>query len=159
MSESENCPKCDSVLPPRYATGRVVCKKCGWTDQPQAASISNVARERVSHSVGTSVSMQSKLLEQALSKTGVQKNKNFTHGFGLFLFIVGSAMIGIGLIYDPTVSSGSFGLDRTYNIGAISNKSTYTNTGGFIAICGAIFMTRTKSLREEGRRESQEDKT
>lgn len=67
MSESENCPKCDSVLPPRYATGRVVCKKCGWTDQPQAASVSNVAREQLSHSLGTLVSMPSKLLEQTIN--------------------------------------------------------------------------------------------
>ena len=51
-------------------------------------------------------------------------------------------MMLIGLIYDPTEASGAFGIERTYNIGKINIKSTYTNTGGFLTVCGAIFTTR-----------------
>ena len=74
--------------------------------------------------------------------------------FGWILFTVGSGMLLIGLTYDPTVSSGHFGLERTYNIGSISIKSTYTNTGGFLAVCGAIFATCTGSqIASKGDRE------
>ncbi len=54
-------------------------------------------------------------------------------------------MMAIGLTYDPTVPSGSLGLERTYNIGAINIKSTYTNTGGFVAVCGAILASYSGS--------------
>lgn len=37
-SELENCPQCRAKLPPRLSTGRVVCSKCGWTDQPRSTS-------------------------------------------------------------------------------------------------------------------------
>lgn len=52
---------------------------------------------------------------------------------GTLLFVVGLIMMGIGLIYDPSVGD-------SYNIGAISFKETYTNTGGFLSVCGAIFI-------------------
>ena len=31
--EAKDCPKCGSELPLRFSTGRLVCKKCGWSDQ------------------------------------------------------------------------------------------------------------------------------
>lgn len=61
-----------------------------------------------------------------------------SQNFGTLLFVVGLIMMGIGLIYDPSVGN-------SYNIGAISFKETYTNTGGFLAVCGAIFMSSKKS--------------
>lgn len=156
MSESENCPKCDSVLPPRYATGRVVCRRCGWTDQPRNTSVPDVAPEQVSHSIVTPVPMSLMSKNQGIS---VQGARNPTRALGWVLFIVGSGMMGIGLTYDPTVKSGSLGFERTYNIGAISIKNTYTNTGGFIAVCGAVFITRSIIQGEEGKKENQEDNT
>jgi hypothetical protein len=36
MSESEQCPKCESKLSPRLSTGRIVCTKCGWSDRPRS---------------------------------------------------------------------------------------------------------------------------
>lgn len=47
MSELENCPKCSSELPPRFATGRVVCKNCGWTDQPKSNSVQSSTQGKV----------------------------------------------------------------------------------------------------------------
>jgi hypothetical protein len=38
ISESDNCPKCSFKLPPRFSTGRVVCSKCGWSNQPKGNS-------------------------------------------------------------------------------------------------------------------------
>lgn len=33
---SENCPRCSRKLPsPFQSSGRIVCYKCGWTDQPR----------------------------------------------------------------------------------------------------------------------------
>lgn len=143
ISQSENCPSCNSVLPLRFATGRVVCKKCGWSDQPNSSAVSNEIKGQLLNSEVASVSSN-----QESIGTGTQSVKNPTHGFGWLLLIIGGAMMGIGLTYDPTVSSGSLGSDRTYNIGAISAKSTYTNTGGFIAVCGAIFAARSTSWKE-----------
>ncbi len=151
LSESENCPNCNSVLPLRFATGRVVCKKCGWSDQPKIISVSNETKAQVSNSEVMSTSSNHPPII-----TRVQSVKNPTHGFGWFLLVLGSAMMGIGLIYDPTVPSSDY--DRTYNIGAISAKSTYTNTGGFIAVCGAIFAARSTSWKDEGKKRSLEDK-
>jgi hypothetical protein len=57
-------------------------------------------------------------------------------------------MLLFGLIYDPTVASGDYGKDRTYNIGKINAKETYTNTGEFMAVCGAIFISHSVSCKE-----------
>jgi ribosomal protein L37AE/L43A len=148
ISESEACPKCGSKLPPRFSTGRVVCGKCGWTNQPKnvpAQSVEKISEEVVSSPTAISISTSQKFID-----TGARSINNF----GWLLFVVGSCMLGIGLIYDPTVESGEFGSSRTYNIGAINIKSTYTNTGGFIAVCGAIFATYSSSRQ---RKESKED--
>ena len=57
---------------------------------------------------------------------------------GVVLFILGFIMMGVGLVYDPSYGD-------TYNIGAISFKTTYTNTGGFISVCGAVLIASAKS--------------
>lgn len=46
-------------------------------------------------------------------------------------FAIGMIMMGIGLVYD-TAPNG------THNIGLISAKETYTHTGGYLAVCGAV---------------------
>jgi hypothetical protein len=38
VSDLEDCPQCASKLPHRLASGRIVCSKCGWTDQPKTTS-------------------------------------------------------------------------------------------------------------------------
>ncbi len=95
LSESENCPRCTSVLLLAHATGRIVCKKCGWSDQPKSALVSDETKEQGSNSEVMSISTN-----QVSTITGVQSVNNPTHGFGWFLLIVGSAMMGIGLIYE-----------------------------------------------------------
>ncbi len=72
-----------------------------------------------------------------VAETNNSSNSNNLQNFGTLLFVVGLIMMGIGLIYDPSVGS-------SYNIGAISFKETYTNTGGFLAVCGAIFINSKK---------------
>lgn len=96
---------------------------------------------------------------QALSKTGLQGVRIHLPGLGWLLFIIGIGMMGNGLTYDPTVSSGSFGLDRTYNVGAMNIKTTYTNTGGFLAVCGAVFVTRSVTKGKEAEKGNQGDDT
>jgi hypothetical protein len=39
MPELEVCPRCNSKLPPRFATGRIICSRCGWTDKPRNAPV------------------------------------------------------------------------------------------------------------------------
>ena len=48
-------------------------------------------------------------------------------------FTIGMIMMGIGLVYD-TAPNG------THNIGMINAKETYTNTGGYLAVCGAVLV-------------------
>lgn len=45
-SELENCPKCSTKLPHRFATGRVVCSNCGWTNQPKSNSVQNLTQDK-----------------------------------------------------------------------------------------------------------------
>ena len=131
-----DCPKCQTPLPPRLSSGRLVCSNCGWTDrpkkveEPQPEAIAN--REDVQNIVPA---------EPKPRFWNVDISPRSTRNFGWLLFVVGSLMMLRGLLYDPTVSSeDSFGLEkRTYNIGAINIKQTWTNTGGFIAVCGAAF--------------------
>jgi len=49
ISEPQDCPKCRSKLPPRFSTGRVVCSKCGWTNQPKnnSAQGSNSKKQEI----------------------------------------------------------------------------------------------------------------
>lgn len=109
LSESDNCPNCNFVLPLRFTTGRVVCRKCGWNDRPKSISVSNETKEQGSNSEAISASMRSTSSNQASIITGVQSVKNPKYGFGWFLLVVGSAMMGIRLIYDLTISSDDYG--------------------------------------------------
>ena len=82
-------------------------------------------------------------LLESTKEIKTQGLKNPLKTFGWILFTIGSGMLLIGLTYDPTVPSGMFNTERAYNIGEINIKSTYTNTGGFLSVCGAIFITCT----------------
>jgi hypothetical protein len=35
MSELDNCPQCKSEIPSYLEKGRVICIRCGWSDQPK----------------------------------------------------------------------------------------------------------------------------
>jgi ribosomal protein S27AE len=146
ISLSEDCPRCGSKLPSQFSTGRVVCGKCGWTNKPKNVAVQSFEQnlqEFESHSTAIPVSASPKFID-----TGARGVRNF----GWLLFVIGSCMMGIGLIYDPTVGSGRF--ERSYNIGEINIKSTYTNTGGFIAVCGAIFATYGSQQRRENKEDN-----
>jgi hypothetical protein len=65
--------------------------------------------------------------------------------FGWILFVIGGFMLLHGLSYDPTVPSSDGIGERIYNTGAINIKETYTNSGGYFAVCGAIFITCSKT--------------
>jgi ribosomal protein L40E len=38
MNDLNSCPSCNASLSPRLKSGRVVCLKCGWTDQKRVHS-------------------------------------------------------------------------------------------------------------------------
>ena len=52
-----------------------------------------------------------------------------------------------GLFYDPTVIRGEFGISRSHDVGRINIKQTWTNTGGFVAVCGAVFASGTREQK------------
>jgi uncharacterized Zn finger protein (UPF0148 family) len=47
MSELEACPRCNSNLPPRFATGRIICGRCGWTDKPKNVPLSEANEKQL----------------------------------------------------------------------------------------------------------------
>lgn len=67
--------------------------------------------------------------------------------FGWVLFIFGALIMAVGFTYDATVESDDY--ERIYNIGAISNKSSFINTGGFMTVCGAIFITNRRNTTQK----------
>jgi hypothetical protein len=69
ISELESCPKCSSKLPPRFATGRVVCSKCGWSNQPKSNSVQNLTQEK-GETLVPNLSFQSSLIEFIKTKNG-----------------------------------------------------------------------------------------
>lgn len=67
----------------------------------------------------------------------VYKSDLMLKNLGIVLFLLGCILMLIGFFYDPSYGD-------SYNIGAISFKQAYTNTGGFISICGAIFIASSR---------------
>ncbi|MBD2425011.1 hypothetical protein [Phormidium sp. FACHB-1136] len=61
------------------------------------------------------------------------------------MFAVGILMMGVGLVYE-TAPRDSYG-SRTHNIGLINAKETYTHTGGYLAVSGAILVHHFSSKR------------
>lgn len=61
------------------------------------------------------------------------------------MFAVGILMIGVGLVYE-TAPRDSYG-SRTHNIGLINAKETYTHTGGYLAVSGAVLIHHFSSQR------------
>jgi hypothetical protein len=69
ISELESCPKCSSKLPPRFSTGRVVCSKCGWTNQPKSNSVQNLTLEK-GEILAPNLAFQSSLVKFIKTKNG-----------------------------------------------------------------------------------------
>jgi hypothetical protein len=65
---------------------------------------------------------------------------------GSSFLIIGILMMLIGLFYDPSVKGSSeYSSDRTINFGKVSEREIITNIGGFLSICGSIFICRVSN--------------
>jgi uncharacterized Zn finger protein (UPF0148 family) len=95
MSELENCPKCSSKLPLRFATGRVVCRKCGWTNQPKNVDIPSV--EQNSEEVVSSWTVTS----ESTSQKFVDMKKSYLYFIGISAFF----LLGLGYWKFGSISS------------------------------------------------------
>lgn len=138
---SENCPSCNSNIPSRLKSGRTVCPKCGWTDQPKKVeSAVSSKNEDLEPQEIKSLSNDNNVSEKPKDN---KKLRSFWYGAGTLLMVLGGWMLTAGFFYDPSVESGDIIKTRTYNIGEISQRSTLTSTGGFLAICGSIIITRS----------------
>jgi hypothetical protein len=142
MSDLETCPSCSNALPSRLKSGRVVCPKCGWTDQPKKTVPELVQKVEVFEN--TSTDSMSKNIDVDEEIKNRKRLRTFWYGAGTFLLVLGGWMMTAGFFYDPSVESGDIVKTRTYNIGEISQRSTLTNTGGFLAVCGSIIITRSR---------------
>ena len=64
-----------------------------------------------------------------------------TSGLGSLFLIVGILMMLGGLFYDPSVSDDStYSFRRIVNSGKVSEREVITNVGGFLSVCGSIFI-------------------
>lgn len=161
VAESQAAPKQDAlvdflknsfakIVPANISQVIVRGRAVGQTQSAWQESFNLNSSQSISEQIGTFSSENSTDTRSQPIKL-ISSNNTLRIGgsqslkfFGWLLFTIGSVMLLAGLAYDPTVSSGTLDVERTYNIGEISNKSTYTNTGGFLAVCGAIFITRPR---------------
>jgi uncharacterized Zn finger protein (UPF0148 family) len=139
-TSQNSCPQCGTKLPPRFSNGRVFCTKCRWSNNPE-----NVEPRTVEQDL-PSLTPKPGLTTKKLIDTS-EKN---VRQLGWILFFVGNLMMIYGLVFDATVESSDSSLPRTYNIGALNIKTTYTNTGGFMAVCGAIFTSYSFNHKNKG---------
>ena len=78
--------------------------------------------------------------DKHLSKLA-NKKKGIPEVGSLFM-IFGILMMISGLFYDDSVSSDSstYSYRRVVNSGKVSERATITNVGGFLSVCGSIFI-------------------
>jgi hypothetical protein len=142
MSESEECPKCEAQLPPRFTSGRLVCTKCGWSDRPNTSKPEKESESTVENPPAAKVI--------AILEHVVTNQRRFTYGLGSLLLVIGLLMMLNGLFYDTSVSSSSeYSSSRIVNTGRVSDRETITNFGGFLSICGAIFFCRASNKQND----------
>ena len=71
---------------------------------------------------------------------------------GILLFIIGIITMLGGLGMDTTVcsSNGKYSIFEscTHNIGKLNSRSNVVNTGGFIAVCGAVLTINTRKYKD-----------
>jgi hypothetical protein len=48
MSESKQCPKCESQLPQRLSSGTIICRQCGWSGRLENNSVEIPAKDNKS---------------------------------------------------------------------------------------------------------------
>ncbi|MGL5804587.1 MAG: hypothetical protein ACRC11_03970 [Xenococcaceae cyanobacterium] len=147
----ETCPKCEKKLhPPLKSTGRQVCSSCGWSDKTiSSEQLNNSNEEKTNDIVLARLDPILKYLQDKLDKIDKSEQINYTkRGFSNWIFnncnkifIIGIIIMLLGLFMDTTVC-GEEGLYKgcTHNLGKLNERSNVVNLGGFIAVCGSIFM-------------------
>ena len=61
---------------------------------------------------------------------------------GIILLLAGAILMAYGFTMDITVSGEYSFSNRVANISLIARQTTFINTGGFILVAGAIFVSR-----------------
>jgi hypothetical protein len=144
MAEIEKCPKCEAQLPSRFSTGRLVCTKCGWSDRPDRPLHSNIPI--MEQTLDAAENILEKVFPRDHNPNPVVKeikSRDFLRGAGSIFFTIGLLTMMIGLFYDTSVRSESdYSFRRIVNTGFVSDRETITNIGGFLCICGAVFLSR-----------------
>jgi hypothetical protein len=85
-----------------------------------------------------------------LSNLADKSNGSTTSWMGLCFISIGIIMMLIGLFYDTSVESDSkYSYSRIINSGKVSDRETITNIGGFLSICGSIFICRASNKQSD----------
>ena len=153
MSEPEQCPKCESKLSPRLSSGRIVCVKCGWSDRPSTPTPEKESKSTAENSTAFQAIVNPEKIANFVlpeRKWLILTARN-QHRLGSFFFIAGIIMMITGLFYDTSVSTGSstFSVERVVNTGKVSERETFSNIGGFLSICGSIFLCTASINRND----------
>ena len=99
MSELETCPKCESKLPPRLSSGRIVCSKCGWCDRPSKDEVKpDIANEALTNLKGVlnnaldgAINRERSRIDNDSVQAKVPRNLSAMKGLGY-------AVIGLGFL-------------------------------------------------------------
>jgi hypothetical protein len=148
------CPKCEVKLPSRLSSGRVVCSKCGWSDSPRKIEESNPDLGyqflgKVKSFLGTDKPRSPK----SLPRRKVVHSGSSREALGGLTLLAGLWMMFCGLSYDTSVSAGEYSFRRIVNEGRVSERAALINTGGFLTVCGTIFITSGRSCAVNSKRE------
>lgn len=123
MLTAVRCPHCATTVPIEAHRSKVICRTCGWSEQVERLQSVPTAPEPKAMATEVNRHFQ---------------EQNVLTRLGWVLFVMGALMLGAGLVYDTT------GSRDVHNIGLISERDAVINIGGFLAVCGSIFIARTK---------------
>jgi hypothetical protein len=169
-----NCPKCEAQLPPRLSSGRVVCSKCGWSDSPRQTEVKSDIGYQLLGQIKSALSSSEEYKKGVKVTNGIPvKGSSYeskpTHAgstkpihagstrvfLGSLTLLAGLWMMFSGLSYDTSVSSGEYSFRRIVNEGRVSERASIINVGGFLAVCGSIFIASGRSCSVNGKREEE----
>jgi ribosomal protein L40E len=159
------CPKCEANLPPRLSSGRLVCSKCGWSDSPRKVETNNDLGYQLIGQIKNALTPLPNVSDvytnesESLDIPAKDKTKVKIAHTGSARVLLGglSLLAGLftmysGLSYDISVSSSN-GYGRIVNDGKVSDRISLVNVGGFLAVCGSIFITSGRSCSVNSKRE------
>ena len=158
--ENQTCPKCSNQLNPPLASGRRVCSKCGWTNQPRNNQSSEITSPNSLNNIVATLTSKAKLsivtskgiLDSLLKKVP----SNMTLPIQIFGGVIsgGIVLLGIFHAYSSLVSQHSLAGVSQHSLTGVSQHSL---TGELTIADGAYMSEYNLGMTECGGYEGYSD--